>query len=283
MKLLVSDIQRFCMHDGPGIRTVVFLKGCPLRCAWCHNPETQKASSELLYYHKKCIGCGMCTKVCPNHVHTVSQKGEHEIRRELCTVCGKCAAECPAGALDISGKPYTIEELMTEIEKDRAFYGNEGGLTISGGEPFMQADGSIALLRACRDAGISTAVETCGQFNSDIIPKLIPLVDLFLWDVKDTDSIRHKNYTGVSCEHIQSNLRKTDSLGGKTLLRCIIVNTVNNDETHYKHLRELKNSLNNCVGIEYIPYHAYGGAKALFIGQPDNGRPEWIPQSVPSE
>ena len=281
MKLIVSDIQRFCMHDGPGIRTVVFLKGCPLRCAWCHNPEMQSVKPELLFYNKKCIGCGICKKVCPNGGHAFGETNGHTVDRTLCVTCGKCADACPTGALEVSGRSQTIVELMAEIGRDRAFYGKDGGLTISGGEPFMQPEGSAALLRACKDAGMTTVVETCGQFDPEIIPEIVTLVDLFLFDVKDTDSARHKKYTGVGNELILSNLRKIDSLGGRTRLRCIIVNTVNNDEKHISMLNELRVSLRNCEGIEYLPYHAYGGAKAEFIGRQDNGRNDWIPDSVP--
>ena len=269
------------MHDGPGIRTVVFLKGCPLRCAWCHNPETQNVRPELLFYSKKCIGCGICENVCPNRVHKFDETNGHTIDRKLCVTCGKCADACPTGALDICGKYRTIEELMAEIERDRAFYGTDGGLTISGGEPFMQPEGSIELLKACKEAGITTAVETCGQFDPAIIPEIVPLVDLFLFDVKDTDSARHKKYTGVGNELILSNLRKIDALGGRTRLRCIIVSTVNNNAKHISALSALRDNLRNCEGIEYLPYHAYGGAKAEFIGRQDNGRNDWIPDSVP--
>ncbi|MCI5810476.1 MAG: glycyl-radical enzyme activating protein [Clostridiales bacterium] len=276
MNLTVSDIQRFCMHDGPGIRTVFFLKGCPLRCAWCHNPETQRLHPELLFYQKKCIGCGACQAVCPAGAHRLEADG-HEIDRDACRMCGRCEAVCPTGALSVCGKPYDTAALLAEAEKDRAFYGASGGITLSGGEPLLQPQGCLELLRRCRDAGIGTAIETCGMFDPAILPALVPLVDLFLWDIKDTDSRRHKQYTGAGNETILSNLRAADALGAQIRLRCILVNGVNTDDAHYAALHALRDSLHGCVGLDLLPYHAYGGAKAVFLGQPDNGVPSWIP------
>lgn len=281
MELFVSEIQRFCMHDGPGIRTVVFLKGCPLRCAWCHNPETQSEKPELLFYSKKCMGCGMCVETCSNGIHCWDEKTGHCLDRKNCMVCGECADVCPTGALSVCGRTMSVEQLVEEIEKDRAFYGANGGVTLSGGEPFLQGEGSVELLKACRDRGISTAVETCGQFHSSLIPRIVPVVDLFLWDVKDTDPERHTVYTGCGNELILSNLKKVDALGGKTRLRCIVVSGVNYNQSHLENLKKLKSELANCQGIDFLPYHAYGGEKATFLGRPNNGKTEWVPEDVP--
>lgn len=270
----VADIQRFCMHDGPGIRTTVFLKGCPLRCAWCHNPETQSKKRELLYYENKCIGCGACA-VCNQNVHKFSEP--HTIERDLCIGCGKCAAECPTGALEIVGKDYTVDKLFEIIEKDRAFYGEKGGLTLSGGEPFFQAEESLAFLKLCKENGIHTAVETCGYFSLDILNGAIPLTDLFLWDIKDTDSKRHKEYTGVSNERIISNLMLADSLGAKTRIRCILINGNNTTKEHYKRVHEIYHKLKNCEGVEFLPYHSFGGAKDVALGKSNSGNDCWIP------
>ena len=151
MKLRVTEIQRFCMHDGPGVRTTVFLKGCPLRCAWCHNPETQKSIAELLFYQNKCIGCGECTISCPQGAHAIEK--QHVIDREKCILCAECAKGCPTGALEICGNKYTVEEILSIAEKDRAFYGKSGGVTLSGGEPFAQGEAVIELLKACKEKG----------------------------------------------------------------------------------------------------------------------------------
>ena len=275
IKINLTEIQRFCMHDGPGIRTTVFLKGCPLRCAWCHNPETQKSDPQLLYYAQKCIGCTACAAVCPNGVH--SFEIEHMLDRTLCHSCGLCAKACPTGALELVGKDWSVEEVLDVVEKDRAFYGDQGGVTISGGEPFLQKEATIALLKACKEKGLHTAVETCGFFDSTLLEDAVTCTDLFLWDLKDTDAERHKQYTGVSNELILANLKKVDSMGAKMRLRCILVNGVNTQKDHYAKIAEIANSLSRCEGVDLVPYHAYGGSKATFLGLADNGRVDWIP------
>lgn len=275
LRLPVTEIQRFCMHDGPGVRTVVFFKGCPLRCAWCHNPETQKATPEMLFYESKCIFCGACVSACPTGVHVLHP--ERVFDRNACAACGHCAAVCCTNALAPAATGMTVAEITEAVLRDRAFYGDTGGVTLSGGEPMTHAEGAVALLTACREAGITTCVETCGEFPAHLLPSICAVTDLFLWDVKDTDSHRHKAYTGVDNTRILQNLREADRLGAKTRLRCILVAGVNTTESHYEALAALYGELNHCEGIELIPYHAYGGSKMLPLGMPDNGRVEWIP------
>ena len=277
IELNVTEIQRFCMHDGPGVRTTVFLKGCPLRCAWCHNPETQRTEKELLFYNKKCIFCGACAEACQRNVHTLGET--HEIRRENCDACGACVGVCPTAALQICGRRMTVSGILEEIKKDAAFYGDAGGVTVSGGEPFMQPEGLFALLSACRSEGIGTAVDTCGFFGKDLLERAVPLTDLFLWDIKDTDDGRHVKYTGAGTGRIAENLEYADSLGARIRLRCILVNGVNTNDLHYENLRRTAESLHNPDGIDIIPYHAYSGTKSVFLGLPDSGRPEWIPDA----
>lgn len=275
--LKVTEIQRFCMHDGPGVRTTVFLKGCPLRCAWCHNPETQKSCSELLFYRNKCIGCGACAEVCANGVHTVGEK--HIVEREKCLHCFSCTESCPTGALEACGEEMTVSEILSVIEKDRAFYGTAGGVTLSGGEPFMQGKAAIELLKACKTRDLSTAVETCGYADTEFLLDAVPYTDLFLWDLKDTYDKRHKQYTGVSNSLILSNLRAVNERGAKIRLRCIMVNGVNTCTEHYNAAADIAKEIKNLDGVELIPYHAYGGTKSTFIGKSDNGNKAWIPDS----
>ena len=277
MKLKITEIQRFCMHDGPGVRTTVFLKGCPLRCAWCHNPETQKMTDELLFYPNKCIGCGSCVSVCAQRAHNTDTA--HTVDREKCVLCGECANACPTGAIELCGREMSVEEILSAAEKDRAFYGELGGITLSGGEPFAQGEGTIALLKACRERGFSTAVETCGYADAELLRAAAPLVDLFLFDVKDTDGVRHQRYTGVSNEKILSNLSLLNGLNARIRLRCILVNGINTQEAHYENIAELAGQIRNLEGVEWIPYHAYGGTKSVFLGKAENGRREWIPDA----
>ncbi len=279
--LNVTEIQRFCMHDGPGVRTTVFLKGCPLRCLWCHNPETQKNRSELLFYSAKCVKCGACKGVCERNVHEVFPT--RDLNRKNCNMCGLCVDACPTRALEICGKSMSVDELLSEIVKDKAFYGQNGGVTISGGEPLAQGDATVELLRSCKNAGISTAIETCGYVNENVICAAIPFTDIFLWDIKDTDAERHKKYTGVSNELILRNLYAADKLGAKIRMRCILVNGVNMDEMHFNSIAKIAASLNNLEAVEILPYHAYGGTKCAFLGEQDNGNKDWIPLQEQTE
>ncbi|MBR4420802.1 MAG: glycyl-radical enzyme activating protein, partial [Clostridia bacterium] len=242
-KLLVTNIQRFCMHDGPGVRTTVYLKGCPLRCEWCHNPETQKIGAEILFYQKKCIGCKSCVNLCKQGAHII--ENEHTFDRTKCISCFECSANCPTSALELCGKSMSINKILSIVKSDQAFYGKNGGITLSGGEPFSQNQSAIVLLKACKETGLHTAIETCGYTDKDTLCQAIPFVDLFLWDLKDTNNIRHKQYTGVSNEKILNNLSIADANGANIRLRCILVNGVNTEEEHYRKIAEIASSLSH--------------------------------------
>lgn len=280
-ELLITEIQRFSVGDGDGIRTCIFLKGCPLRCEWCHNPETQNISPELLFYKSKCIECGLCINSCKANVHTIEKS--HQINRGKCLSCFECTKSCPTIALEKCGNKMTIEKIISEVEKDRAFFGNNGGVTLSGGEPFMQKHAAVDLLKACKERGITTAVETCGYAAPDVLLSAVPFTDLFLWDIKDTDSDRHKRYTSASNELILKNLHAVSDAGARLRLRCILINGINTEKAHYESIANIALDIKNLEGVEFIPYHAYAGTKATFLGHDDNGKVDWIPSALQIE
>lgn len=271
----VTKIQKFCTHDGPGIRTTVFLKGCPLHCIWCHNPETQSRRMEFFYSPQFCLGCGACVQICPASVHHLAS--EHKIDRKDCTGCMACTEACPSGALEATATLMSTETIMAEVIKDRAFYGTTGGLTLSGGEPLLHGRSVLPLLQAAKAAGISTAIETCGVFDASLLEELVPLTDLFLWDVKDTDPSRHQQNTGGALSTVLANLRMADALGARTRLRCILLSGVNLNEAHLTALAELYGTLRHCEGIELLPYHTYGDSKNEQLGRASAAQSEWIP------
>ncbi|MFR1518730.1 MAG: glycyl-radical enzyme activating protein [Clostridia bacterium] len=274
--IAVTEIQRFSTHDGPGIRTVVFLPGCPLRCVWCHNPEAQTRENHLFYIDSRCIGCGTCAAVCPRNVHVFSAEG-HLLSRVKCSGCGLCAEACPSGALENTVKYFTLEEIIKYVRRDEAFYGETGGMTLSGGEPLTQGGTCVALLKAAKDYGIGTAVETCGYAEEEAVYRAAEYTDLFLWDIKDTDPGRHREYTGAENEPILRNLFAADRAGANTLLRCILVRGVNTNAAHYERVAALSRRLRHCRGVQLLPYHAYGSSKAVQMGYPDPAHKEWIP------
>ncbi|MGQ9492234.1 MAG: glycyl-radical enzyme activating protein [Anaerolineae bacterium] len=205
---LAFNIQRFSTEDGPGIRTTVFLKGCPLHCAWCHNPEGLSPRPELVWYDVRCIGARECLKVCPVDALQLRPSGMH-INREHCTVCGACAEACPAGALEVIGRRWSPEQLLLELLKDKVFYETSGGgITFSGGEPMMQVDFLCQVLPRCRGAGLHVALDTCGAVAWERYEQVLDWVDLILLDLKIMDAGRHKDATGVLNEGILENARR---------------------------------------------------------------------------
>ena len=265
---IVFDIEKFAVHDGPGIRTVIFIKGCPLHCRWCHNPESQSFGPELLFDPGKCTMCGKCVSVCPQHCHDIAD-GKHSFNRTDCVHCGKCTEFCPAEALKAVGRKMSVSEVMTEVEKDRVFYQNSGGgITLSGGEPLAHFDFSSALLKAAQNAGLHTAVETCGFAPWERINELLPLVDLWLWDVKAVPE-KHEDLTGVPAEPILENLKKLDQSGASIILRCPLVPGINDEDAALHHIADLANGLKNVQRIDLEPYHPMGEGKSRDLGRED--------------
>lgn len=274
---VVFDIQRFCTHDGPGIRTVVFLKGCTLDCAWCHNPESKSPHPELFHNADLCIACGRCIEACPAKAHEIVD-GKLVFSRARCSRCMRCAEACPAGALETTGREMTVEQVIAEVEKDRVFYDESGGgMTLSGGEPMSRFAFARELLTAARSAGLHTCFETSGFGKPERFAEIAPLVDLFLWDIKDTDSQRHITNTGVPLDPILSNLKLIDQSGGKTVLRCVMLNGVNLIDSHLDRLAEIHGALSHCRGVELLPYHALGDSKHARLGRRAKSDPAWTP------
>ena len=267
MKATVFDIQRFSVHDGPGIRTTVFLKGCPLNCLWCHNPESKAKYPEVMLYEKLCIGCGECVSACEDKLHTFGDDG-HEIDRENCKRCLKCASSCVAGALTVSGKEMDSSDVLSEVMRDKSFYDNSGGgVTVSGGEPLMHTEFCAELLSAAKAQGINTAIETSGFGKWENIKRLSACVDFFLWDYKETNPERHREYTGVDNSLILENLAKLDSLGANIVLRCPIIPGLNDREEHFRGIADIANKHNSIIRVELEPYHSLGKGKATAIGK----------------
>jgi len=286
LKRVVFNIQKCCVNDGPGIRTTVFLKGCMLNCLWCHNPESKAVKPQLMLHQNKCIGCLECVKACTLGLHSFSDDGSHFIDREKCAACGNCADAC-VGALEICGKEMTVPEIIKEVMKDKAFYDNSGGgVTLSGGDPLLTPDFTLALLKAAKEQGLHTCIETCGHAKWEDVQRLIPYVDIFLWDVKETDSALHKQFTGVPNERILTNLHSLSEAGAHIILRCPIIPGYNDRRDHLEAIGELAQKLNGVLQIEVEPYHPLGASKSADIGkeyplpdisfQKDETVKEWI-------
>ncbi|MBQ8408058.1 MAG: glycyl-radical enzyme activating protein [Clostridia bacterium] len=257
----IFDIQRFCVHDGPGIRTTVFFKGCPLKCIWCHNPESQKAAVDLAYYADKCFACGDCAQACPESCHTYTEE-KHIFNRSACTTCGKCAKSCAFGALELLGKRESVEGILSEVIKDSKFYKNSGGgMTVSGGEPLMQREFLAALLKGAKEQGIHTCIETCGFASQDAVAEIAKYTDIFLFDIKETDDDRHKELTGVPFSPILSNLMLLNSIGASVILRCPLVPDVNTREEHLFNIAKIASSLDNLLEVNVMAYHLLGNSK----------------------
>lgn len=256
MTATIFDIERSSFVDGPGIRTTVFFKGCNLRCAWCHNPESQSAKPELAFFESRCTHCGKCKEKCPNALTS-------------CTLCGACATYCPTDARKIYGKEMNVDEVMEEILRDRAFYENSGGgVTFSGGECMLQIDFLEEILKQCKEQGIHTAVDTAGHVPYEYFERILPYTNLFLYDIKCFDSDTHKKYTGVGNEQILENLAKLLAASTPIWIRIPTIPTVNADEDEMKKIKAFLDAHGTPEKIELLPYHTMGEGKTIALGKP---------------
>ncbi len=267
----IFDIQRFSIHDGPGITTTVFLKGCPLRCLWCHNPESIRPEPLLSFTPDKCISCGSCAKVCPNKAHVMDGQQGRVFLRERCSVRGECSEVCPSRALELIGRDVSCEDVLEQVLRDRLFYEiSGGGITLSGGEPLLQIDFAEALLTGAKTAGLHTAVETAGHVAFARLARVAPHTDLFLYDIKETDDALHRKYTGVPATGILDNLRALHNTGASILVRLPIVPGLNDRQNHFREVANIVGPLSGLLGVEVMPYHSLGIGKRRRFGLESN-------------
>jgi pyruvate formate lyase activating enzyme len=262
------NIEKYAIHDGPGIRTTVFFKGCPLRCWWCHNPEGQSPRSELIYRENRCIGCGECVENCTRKA--LSLLSQHAtLNRASCNMCGICSQMCPSEALSVVGKEMSVEEMIKEIERDRVFYDESGGgATFSGGEPLLQPDFLDAILQECNERRIHTTLDTSGYASHEVIDKICGKVDLFLYDIKTMDTANHRKYTGVSNKLILQNLKRLAKNGSNIVISLPIIPRINDDEENILRTGEFISSLPGVEQVSLLPYHRTGVDKYKSLGRP---------------
>lgn len=267
---VVFNIQKFCLHDGDGIRTTVFLKGCPLDCIWCHNPESKSRKVQLAFTDRKCTACGRCLSVCQGRSIV---DGKLRLCHTDCTACGECVRACLNGANELLGKEMTAAEVMDEVLKDKIFYGSDGGLTVSGGEPSYQAEFTLELLTLASAAGITRAIETCGSGSRDFYVKAAELGTTFLFDLKCMDPDRHKKLVGADNRHIIDNLLYLFSAGADVIIRLPMIPGCNDSDADISALAGfLKEHEGSYRYAELMPYHPLGVGKSEQIGSPQEYR-----------
>jgi pyruvate formate lyase activating enzyme len=262
----IFDIKKYAIHDGPGIRTTIFFKGCPLSCRWCHNPESLSRATQRLYREERCIGCMECISACSNDAITAT---ENQLKWEAanCVYCKTCARVCPAEAVEFIGKTMSIEDVVAEITKDTLFYDeSSGGVTFSGGEPLMQPSFLMGLLKACGDLDLHRTVDTCGYADTRTLLNVATHVELFLYDLKQMDPEKHYRYTGVPNEMILTNLKCLSRQGARIIIRLPVIPGINNDRENIERTGAFLSSLAGVNQVNILPYHPTAAAKYKSLG-----------------
>ena len=267
----IFDIKRYAINDGPGIRIVIFMKGCNLNCAWCHNPEGISSGTERMYSSGKCIRCGTCVVACPEKAIILTPEGI-STDTQRCKLCGRCAEVCPAKAIELSGKPQSIATLIDIIEKERIFFDQlGGGVTFSGGEPMLQSESLIELLDECGRQGIHRAIDTAGLVNTEILLEVAKRTDLFLYDLKMMDSEKHQKWTEVPNEKILENLKVLSKTGATIIIRIPLIGGVNDDVENIVETARFISALPGEVkGVNLLPYHKIAQTKYGKLGRPND-------------
>lgn len=265
---IVFDIQKFSVNDGPGVRTAVFMKGCQMKCVWCHNPESLSSKKQLAFNAQKCSGCRRCEQICPNDVHSFTADGRHTVNFDACQTCGLCVDACMQDALKIYGKEMSVDDVFAEIIKDKIYFDKSGGgVTLSGGEALKQFDFCLALAKKCQQNGIHVCIETNGASKKQHYQAIAPYVDLFLFDYKATGDKLHKQLTGMTRKLVDANLQALNEIEAQVILRCPIIPGYNLSDEHFTAIAKLGESMANIQKVEVLPYHNFGKGKATEIGK----------------
>ena len=280
MQGYIFDIKKFAVHDGHGIRTTVFFKGCPLRCIWCHNPEGIYHKKQLGYLSHKCVHCGACAGVCPSAAQTLDSEHVHHFDRSKCVLCGKCVTVCRSRALALYGRYVTVDEILPTLLQDRDFFEeSNGGVTLSGGEALLQAEFCLELLKRLKGEGIDTSVDTCGFVPAEAIRNVLPYTDTFLYDLKHMDSEAHRRLTGQPNELILSNLRLIGDMGGKVEIRVPLIPDYNDAPENIHAMGKFLKDLPCIQRIKVLPYHDFARTKYTSLDMQDTMPHVRIPEN----